>query len=58
MADLDVEKAVYERDLRRFKKQQKAIEKAKKKWQSKVEKTDWFDLLNKGEINNEPAGRT
>lgn len=43
---LSREREIYEIEISRIKRQQKEIEKAKKKWQKKVETKDWLKILS------------
>lgn len=43
---LDKEREIYEIEILRIRRKQKEIEKAKKKWQKKIESKDWLKILN------------
>lgn len=44
--DLKEEERAFEVEMRRLKRIQKSVDKQKKKWQKKVESTEWLKILS------------
>lgn len=51
------EREIYEREIARLKRQQKVIEREKKKWQKRLETTDWLKILSERGADNDPRNK-